>query len=505
MAYVNKMILTKSDYMLYLRHPAWLWLKKHQKHVLPVTDEGTQDLFDAGHEFETYAEKLFPNAVRLGFNNFEEYQKLPEKTLFAIGEETVGAILQGRLETTNLTCIFDVLERVSDNTFDLIEIKSSTQAKPEHEYDLAFQTVVLEESGINIRNISIIHVNNNYIRKGEIDPIQITTRVDVTNAVKSMLEETREQISNAFQTLTQKEVPNLSPRYANHLGVPKTTWFAEWLEIYKLLNPDLDKYSIYSVACPNAKQIGQLEDAGIQLIKDIPDELALRAKQSKQIQTTRENTQIVDKEKIKEFLNTFEYPLYFFDYETLSSVIPTFDGGQPYKDYPFQYSLHVIETPDGEVKHTEYLHNTNSNPMPKLIEKMKVDLGTHGTILAWNMTYELTCNKTMSSFYPEHKEYFDDLCTRFKDLMTPFSEMWCVDKDFFGSASVKHVLPALIPELSYKDLDVSDGLKARRIWTQTVLEGKNQNQREKIMKDLSEYCTLDTLAMVRIFNLLKDL
>jgi hypothetical protein len=497
------MTLTKSEYMLYLRHPAWLWLKKQQKHVLPATAEGTQDLFDAGHEFETYAEKLFPNAVKLGFNNYEEYQHLPEKTLLAIGEDTIGAVLQGRLESNNLTCIFDVLERVSGNTFDLIEIKSSTHAKPEHEYDLAFQTVVLEDSGIEIRNVSIIHVNNNYVRIGEIDPIQITTKVDVTNAVKSLVEETREQISIALQVMDNKEMPDLSPRFANQLGVPKTTWFAEWIEIYKQLNPNLDKYSIYSMSCPNAKQIAQLEDAGIQLIKDIPEELSLRAKQAKQIQTTRDNVRIVDKEKIKEFLNTFEYPLYFFDYETLSSVIPAFDGFQPYKDYPFQYSLHIIDSPDSEVRHEEYIHDSNSNPMPGLIEKMKRDLGSHGTILAWNMAYEKGCNKTMAAFYPEHKDFLEGINERFKDLMIPFSEMWFVDKDFFGSASVKHVLPALIPELSYKDLDVSDGLKARRIWTQTVLEGKYQDQREKIMMDLSEYCTLDTFAMVKILEKLK--
>jgi uncharacterized Rmd1/YagE family protein len=63
----------------------------------------------------------------------------------------------------------------------------------------------------------------------------------------------------------------------------------------------------------------------------------------------------------------------------------------------------------------------------------------------------------------------------------------------------------LIPELSYKELDVSDGMKARRLWTQTVLEDKNTWNKEKILKDLSDYCTLDTYAMVRIYKALIDL
>ena len=143
--------------------------------------------------------------------------------------------------------------------------------------------------------------------------------------------------------------------------------------------------------------------------------------------------------------------------------------------------------------------------MPKLLEKLKSDIGDKGTVLTWNMSYEKGCNDKMAKFYPEYKEFLKALNLRINDLMIPFSEMWFVDKDFFGSASVKKVLPALIPEMNYNELDISDGLKARRIWTQTVLQGENQNDRVKIMKDLSEYCTLDTYAMVRILEELKKI
>jgi hypothetical protein len=86
------------------------------------------------------------------------------------------------------------------------------------------------------------------------------------------------------------------------------------------------------------------------------------------------------------------------------------------------------------------------------------------------------------------------------DLMIPFANMWFFDKNFFGSASIKNVMPVLAPELSYNELAVGDGLLARRLWTQTVLEEKNQVDREQIMVDLSKYCTLDTFAMVRIYQ-----
>lgn len=491
--------LTKSDYMLFLKHPAWLWLKKHQKEKLPVHDENTQAIFDAGHDFEGYAEELFPEAVKLGFRDYDEYIALPAKTKAALSAG-VKTILQGRLEANGITCIFDVLERVTDDTFDLIEIKSSTKVKPEHEYDLAFQLEVLTLAGIKVRNTSVIHANGEYVREGDIDPTKITEKTDVTGAVHALSEVTKEQIKAAFEILNHTEMPDISPRHANPLEIPGVDWFSQWLDIYKSLNPDLDQYCIYSLCYPSSEQIGKLEDAGISALCDIPEELCLRPKQVAQVKTTKENTRIFEKEKIKEFLNTFQYPLYFFDYETLSSVIPDFDGGSPYKDYPFQYSLHIIDSPGGETKHTEYLHQENSNPMPSLLKKMTEDIGDAGTILSWNMSYEKGCNDRMAKMYPEYEEFLKSVNDRMLDLMTPFSNMWFFDKDFFGSASVKNVLPVLCPELNHKELEVSDGLFARRLWMDTFLNNKNTDKKEEIAKNLCEYCTLDTFAMVRILE-----
>lgn len=500
---INK-TLSKSDYMLFLRHPAWLWLKKYDKNKLPPTDDALQAMFDGGNLFESYANKLFPNAVKLGFDNYTEYITLLNRTKEAI-KNNIEVILQGRLEFEGKTCIFDVLQKVGDNQFNLIEIKASTKAKTEHEYDLAFQLMVLEKCGYSVKNIFVIHANNEYIREGEIDPKEITIKTDVTEKVRALKKITEEQVNLAFEVLNSAKCPDLSPRYVNKIGVADVNWFADWMEVYKNLKPNSDPYNIYELSYPSAEQIGKIEDAGIVTIADIPDELALRDKQLAQIKTTRENKRIIDKNEIKAFIDSFQYPLYFFDYETFSSVIPRFDGCSPYKDYPFQYSLHIMESPNSELKHLEYLHNEKTNPMPKLLEQLKKDIGESGTVLAWNMSYEKGRNECMADLYPEYADFLKQLNERINDLMIPFSKMWFFDKDFFGSASVKKVMPVMAPELSYKELDVGDGLLARRTWTQTVLEEKNEPNRSKIMTNLSTYCTLDTFAMVRILEELKKI
>jgi len=501
----TNLTLSKSDYMLFLRHPAWLWLKKFDKSKLPPIDDDLQAMFDAGHEFESHAEQLFPGAVRLGFNNYDEYLALTNKTVQEISNGT-QTILQGRLVADGLTCIFDVLQKVNDKKFDLIEIKASTKAKTEHEYDLAFQLLVLEKSGYSIRNILVIHANKEYERNGEIDPNLLCAQTDITEKVRALKGITEQQVSAAQSILNEKSLPDISPRYVNQANIPGVSqWFQEWLTILKTLKPNGDPYNVYELSYPSSEQIGKLEDASITRIADVPDDLVLRPKQLAQIKTTREDTPIVDKEKIREFLENLQYPLYFFDYETMSSVIPFFDGMSPYKDYPFQYSLHVLRTPDAKLEHYEYLHAENTNPMPELLKQLKLDTGNEGTVLTWNMSYEKGCNDRMVALYPEYAEFLAELNERIDDLMTPFSEMWYFHKDFFGSASVKKVMPVLAPELSYKELNVGNGLLARRMWTQVVLEGKHPDRRPQIMEDLSKYCTLDTFAMVRILEVLRKI
>lgn len=495
------MTLSKSDYMLFLRHPAWLWLKKFDKSKLPPVDENTQALFDTGHEFENYAEQLFPGGTKLGFSNYDEYLNLPGHTLSVLNSGA-ATIFQGRFEADGLTCIVDVLSRNPDDSFDLIEIKASTKAKPEHEYDLAFQLLVLEKSGLKIRNIAVMHANKEYVRAGEIDASQLVAKTEVTEAVCALMSTTLIQVDMARNVLSQGQRPDISPRFVNQLNIPRvgSMWLEEWLSIYESIEGKFDKYSIYNLAYPSPEQLGKLEDLEITTIDQLSEDQALRDKQAIQIHTTKTNKRVIDKDKIGEFISTFQYPLYFLDYETMSSVIPQFDGMSPYQDYPFQYSLHIIDKPGAEVRHSEYLHAEASNPMPGLLAQLKQDIGDSGTVLTWNMSYEKGCNDRMAGLYPEYADFLGKLNERIEDLMIPFSKMWFFDKDFFGSASVKKVLPVLAPELSYKELNVSDGLLARRMWTQTVLEGRNTSKRDEIMADLSKYCTLDTYAMVRILE-----
>lgn len=491
-----RMIISKSDYMLSLRHPAWLWLKKHDAKRLPPIDEATQAIFDTGHEFEQYAESLFPGGVTLGFSDYDEYRTLPERTKQALDEGAL-TIFQGRFEYEGLTFICDIVQVIAPGVLDLYEIKSSTSAKLDHEYDLAFQTHVLEKLGFTVRNIAVIHVNNQYVRNGAIEADKITATTDITEAVRDKVVETESNIAKAREIVALDTCPDMSPQLTG-LGA-----FKDWLEIYKAIN-EQSPGSVYELGGLNARALDVFESQGISKIEDIPEGLSINANINKQMRAYRNNGPIIDSLRVKQFLDSLVFPLYFFDYETLASLVPYFDGMKPYCQYPFQYSLHILDEPDGDFRHEEYLHTENSNPAESIVEVMQSHFGSSGSVIAWNMSFEKSCNDTLAQFVPEAADFLADINKRMVDLMVPFSSGAYVDFRFKGSASIKNVLPVLVPELSYKSLGIQEGGSAQRLWMQAVLDGKHIENKDKILQDLRDYCQLDTFAMVEIYRVLRS-
>jgi len=492
--------LSKSEYMMFLKHPAWLWLKKNDKKKLPVPDANLQALFDAGNVFEHYGEARFGSILKIGFSNYDQYLSMPARTQKAI-DDGADILSQARFETSfdnqKITCIVDVIEKVGDKTFDLFEIKSSTKVKPDHIYDLAFQTVVLENAGYKVRDIYVIYCNNLYVKKGQIDKTKMTVQQDVSSKVRSKIDATKRNISVALSTALLPQMPDPTPRRA------KLGSYREWLEIFLSLQPEISADSIYKLTQAKPEQIGQLEDMHIVSILDIPDDFKLKTVQRGQILAARSSSPILDIKKIKKFVGALKYPLYFLDYETLSSLVPLFDGTRPYDQLPFQYSLHVIDKPGGNLRHKEFLHTQDTDPLPELLKNLGSDIGSQGTVLVWYEVFEKKCNSLMGKILPQYGDFTEDVNSRIVDLMLPFQKGFYLDKGFQGSASIKKVLPVLAPELSYQDMEIQEGGSAQRLWMSSVYEDiYSQQEVDKIMANLLQYCELDTYAMVKIFEVL---
>jgi len=490
------MLISKSEYMLYLKHPAWLWIKKHEKRLLPSIDEALQARFDEGNAFEPFVESLYPNLIRLGFNNYSEYLEMPNKTIEA-WNNGAQVVSQGRYETDSITCISDIVSK-EDDAYVLTEIKSSSSAKKEQALDLAFQKIVLEGAGYPIKKCEVAHVNSSYVRAGEINPTGLTAFTDITEEVEDLIEGTRSRIEQAIRVAEAYDMPDPAPERA------KLKSYEDWLGVRQKMQPPLPKDSIHFLPSMDAERATQLIEEGITKVDEIKDINILKPSTRKYLAAKAEGGCAVEKDKLSAFLSEISYPVYYFDYEASQSLLPPWDGTRPYQQVPFQYSLHILREPNREVEHREYLHKDISNPMPSLIESLKANVGSEGSILVWYESYEKSRNNEMAEIYPEAADFLNAFNDRIIDLMKPFSQGMVRDEMFLGSSSIKKVLPALIPDLTYNDLGIQEGEAAARKWKELTLGEVSEPEREKVYSDLIEYCKLDTLAMVEIHKKLAE-
>ena len=214
---------------------------------------------------------------------------------------------------------------------------------------------------------------------------------------------------------------------------------------------------------------------------------------------------IIDPVAIKKELDSLEFPLYFFDYEGFVSAVPMFDGFGAYEQVPFQYSLHIMQK-DGSIEHREFLiENPDGDITRPLIERMGQDLSTKGTVIAWYTSYEKQRNSKLAELHLDYAQFLNEINEKMFDLMTIFSKGYYVDSKFKGSASIKNVLPVLVPELTYKNLGISKGDQASERWERMISSDTPGEEKEKIKRDLLEYCKLDTWAMVKIYEFLQSI
>ena len=490
------MQLSKSDFLKYRICPSYLWLWKHQPELIPpeTVEEVLQNKFEQGNQVEAIARKLFPDGVLIeGFNREAE-----DNTKRAVSDGAAVLFQATVITDNNLLAMADVLEKDGDSWI-LYEVKSSGEVKKDlHIPDMAFQKVAFERAGYKVSETRIIHLNRSFVRRGEaVDPKDYFVVDTVDEGVQDILPMVRDQIALALDRMYDTERPTACP--CRQLSRSKHC------PAFRLFNPDVPEYSVYDVARMQGKKLAELIDNEIFRTIDIPDDFKLSANQAIQVAVDKSGLPRINKEKIERELSELEYPLYFIDYESVNPAIPILDGTIPHQQVVFQYSLHTIYTPDSEPKHTEYLCRNNSiDEYTALVEKMRNDIGDTGSIIVWHKAFESGRNKELGKLFPKYETFFADVNNRIYDLKDIFTQNFYVDPGFHGSNSIKDILPVLAPHLSYKDLAIGKGDLASVRWYE-IVTGEDRSHAERVFDDLLEYCGLDTLAMVEIFNVLNKL
>jgi len=483
------MNLTKSNYLSGLQCPKLLWLEKNDKDKIPELSELDKKKIEQGYLIEELAKTLFPNLIDISKVPFNEQI---QKTQEALKEKL--PIFQATFSVDNLYSRADILFPTG-NKWDIIEIKSSTEVKDIQLHDVSFQKYVYEKAGLKIRNCFVMHIHKEYIRNGNLEPSELLIKTDVTEKVEEFSLGIEERINKFFEIINGK-CPEFS--VDDLLTIEYSNFLQD--EFFNSL-PDENIFQFVRIL--NKKAISLFKE-GIIKMSEIPDSFKLNDKQKIQRLLAENGGIHKDKKQIKHFLDNLNYPIYYFDFETINSAIPKFDKSKPYQQIPFQFSLHIQEKPNGELNHISFLAEGTDDPRPALFQALKDHLGNKGDILVYNQSFEKMVLKQGGELFPEYTDLVENnLIPRIKDLMKVFSDFNYYNPKQKGSVSIKKVLP-LFSNLKYDGMEIAKGDVASFEFERVTYGKVTDEERQRVRIALEKYCELDTLAEVEIVNNLRE-
>jgi hypothetical protein len=350
---------------------------------------------------------------------------------------------------------------------------------------------VVSGSGLPVSKASLVCINNQYVRRGEIDVRNLFAAEDLTGTVRGRQAAVAEEIAQQKEMLRGEE-PAIeigpwcdNPYPCDFRGhcwghIPADS-------VFDLRGRGIDRFGLYR--------------KGFLSMYDVPAEY-LKEEQRTQVRANRMRQETVDRAGVRSFLESIRYPLYYLDFETFMSAVPPYDGIRPYQQIPFQYSLHWQERPGGELLHTEYLGLPGDDPRRGLIAKLAGEIPDDASVLVYNKSFEISILEQLAGSYPEYAPAVQRIVGAIIDLMDPFKNRSVYSWQMNGSYSLKSVLPALLPEMSYDNLAIRDGAMAMSAY-QAMNQSADPAEIRMIRQALMEYCGLDTLAMVRILERLR--
>lgn len=466
--------LSKTGYKKYLEAPLHLWAYKHDR-VEIATSPLKSLMGRQGFIVEKVAKRYLETVV---------LPLVPESDL----------IWQKEFNDKFFTIRADALiYKPGSQSFDLYEIKSGTSVKKDYIVDAAFQYHVLSQQ-IQVERVFILHLKKEYIRRGELDIEQLFEAEDVTEKVNEKLGSIVSALPDALATARA-----VSPEGIAHCYKPKDC------PCPSLCHPLLPDKSIYDIPGLRENKKKLLLGMGVLKIKDVPDDFKLSERQHQVVDVIKAGKSYIDQTAIAQEFQQFTYPLYFLDYESCISALPLFDGYHSQQQIVFQYSLHRIDSPGAKLIHTDFLRLKNHDTTGELLKQLSLEIGPVGNVFVWNKTFEMTRHKEMAVMHPEYASFLENVNARVYDIGDFIKNGWYLDPGFKGRWSIKCVLPIMVPDLNYQVLEINNGEMASAAWWEITQDGKNQTKIDTFMKALKEYCKLDTLAMVRIFEKLSEL
>ena len=477
--------ISKSDYVLGQKCPRALWLKKHRPDIVP---EKNEVVLVRGTAVGELACDYYPGGVRI--TALPWTADAVAQTRAAI-ESNAPAIYEATFATdTGEYCAVDILVNNGDGTWNIVEVKSTTHAKDYHYIDVSFQRYVLLHCGINVRDCFVMTLNSEYVRHGDLDIHGLFKLWSAAGELQDT-DFVASQVARLHEFLAGDE-PNVALSKSTRdrfypCGYCHHCW------------ANLPKYSVFNAfRNPTADKIYNKYGADLH---NVPESEYADKSCGRLIRAYLDNADIVNRPELQQFCSRLQYPLYFVDYESIQPAVPMFDNSRPYQQICFQFSLKVLYEPDGLIEEFGYLHQeSGTDPRPGLIKRLLDCCGDSGSVIVYNDTAERVWNEQMARDFPEYADGLLAINARMVDLLEPFERFALYKPCQNGSASIKRTLPAFVPDMTYEDMGICNGSMASAQFMDFMTGKQTPEQTHEMMLNLHEYCGQDTMAMIKLLD-----
>ncbi len=484
--------LSKSKFLSGLQCHKRLYLEIKQPELATPPDPSTQAILTMGTEIGMLAQRRFPGGV-LAAPALRQREAAIAHTAGLLQNPMVTAIFEGAFQYDGILVRVDILERMpgrdgTSSAWRLIEVKSSTRVKDVHLADLAIQRYVLRGAGLHVAETCLMHIDTSYrYQGGDVDLQALFALEEVSMIMEARELQVPEQVATMKSVLLEPQPPVIEPDERCHSPY----------ECPFLAHCTKDKPPRWIYHLPGAKKfVHELVRQGISTIDDIPEGTPLTMTQRRM----KDHVEWVSAQ-LGRVLQSVEYPVHHVDFETVMLAVPRFPGMRPYQAIPVQWSNH-IELESGEIIHHEFLHGDATEPRKRWAESLIESLGGTGTIVVYS-SYEEAMMRQVAEVFPEFREAFSAIMKRLWDLHPVIKEHY-YHPAFLGSYSIKSVLPAMVPELSYRDLRIQEGGQAASEYYRMVFVEDDWIEQANIKEALLRYCERDTRAMVELRRALKE-
>ena len=322
-------LLSKSSYLKGLQCEKHLYLYKYHYNEMDELSEMQKSIFKRGTDVGELAQKLFPGGTIAAEGSPPNYTKAIQKTNELVSGGT-KIIYEAAFLFNEVLSIADIVLIEKDGVR-VYEVKSSTSISETYINDAALQYYVITNLGFKVKDFSIIYINNQYVRQGDLNLQELFISESVLEIILPMQKSVQKNVNTLKKMLLKKQMPNID--IGEHCDNPYTCAF------FNYCRKHIPEDSIFDFSGMHLSKKYDLYREGILSLDDVSEDYPLNKNNKLQLDVYKSNKPVVDKTAIKAFTSDLNYPLFFMDFETFQPAVPLFDNSKPFQQIPFQYSI----------------------------------------------------------------------------------------------------------------------------------------------------------------------